>query len=54
MFHQRNVYKPSKNFPGLPLTEIIPQYLEENKIVGRNSVIKAFRCWVTERIKTQN
>jgi Uma2 family endonuclease len=36
----------SRNFPNLPLVEIIPQYVEQSKIKGRNATIKAFRTWV--------
>lgn len=36
----------SRNFPSLPLIEIIPQYVEQSKIKGRNATIKAFRSWV--------
>jgi Uma2 family endonuclease len=36
----------SPHFPGFPLSEIIPQYLERSKIEGRNKTIKAFRTWV--------
>jgi Uma2 family endonuclease len=36
----------SPNFPGLPLSEAIPQYLAQSKIVGRNVVIRAFRKWI--------
>ena len=45
------VSEQSKNFPDLPLTEIIPQYFEQSKTAGRNSVIRAFRNWVREKIK---
>jgi Uma2 family endonuclease len=36
----------SPNFPNLPLIEIIPQYLNQCRIVGRNKTMKAFRAWV--------
>ena len=36
----------SRNFPILPLVDIIPQYVEQSKIKGRNATIKAFRSWV--------
>jgi Uma2 family endonuclease len=36
----------SPYFPGFPLSEIIPQYLERSKIEGRNKTMKAFRTWV--------
>ncbi|WP_254565082.1 Uma2 family endonuclease [Oscillatoria sp. HE19RPO] len=41
----------SPHFPGLPLNEVIPQYLEQSKVEGRNKAIKAFRAWVRERIE---
>lgn len=41
----------SYNFPSLPLIEIIPQYVEQSKIKGRNATIKAFRSWVNSQTK---
>ena len=41
----------SKNFPNLPVAEILPKYLYRSKTEGRNSVIKAFRNWVREQIQ---
>ncbi|MBD2210740.1 Uma2 family endonuclease [Calothrix sp. FACHB-156] len=38
----------SLNFPNLPLTEIIPQYLETSKTAGRNATLKAFRSWIKQ------
>ena len=38
----------SPTFRGLPLREVLPQYLAESKILGRNRVIKAFRQWVQQ------
>lgn len=43
--------KESPHFPGFPLNEVIPQYLERSKSEGRNKVMKAFRGWVISRIK---
>lgn len=43
----------SRYFPSFPLVDVIPQYVEQSKIKGRNATIKAFRCWVGE-IKTEN
>ncbi|HEY9605030.1 MAG TPA: Uma2 family endonuclease [Allocoleopsis sp.] len=40
----------SSIFSGLPLTEVIPQYLEQSKTAGRNTTIRAFRTWVREQI----
>lgn len=37
-------------FPGLPLAEVIPQYLRQSKTIGRNPTLKAFRHWVREQI----
>ncbi len=42
--------KFSPNFPNLSIKEIIPQYLKQVKIVGRNKTLKAFRKWVNEQI----
>jgi len=36
----------SPHFPGFPLIEVIPEYLERSKIEGRNKTMKAFRAWV--------
>ncbi|ALF53984.1 MULTISPECIES: Uma2 family endonuclease [Nostoc] len=40
--------KSSLSFPDLPLIELIPQYLEQSKILGRNATLKAFRSWIRE------
>jgi Uma2 family endonuclease len=42
----------SLNFPGLPLVEVLPQYLAESKTIGRNKVLRAFRRWVREQIES--
>ncbi len=44
----------SPHFPGLPLREVIPQYLAQSKIEGRNKTMKAFRAWVKTQIATKN
>jgi Uma2 family endonuclease len=42
----------SPNFPKLPLlNQVIPQYLEQSKIEGRNKTMKAFRGWVRTQIE---
>ena len=41
----------SRNFPNLPLFDVIPQYVEQSKIKGRNATIKAFRSWVRSQSK---
>jgi Uma2 family endonuclease len=38
----------SLNFPNFPLIEVIPEYLEKSKIIGRNGTIKEFRNWVRQ------
>ena len=40
----------SPTFPHLPLKDVIPKYLEQVKLVGRNKTMKAFRAWVREQI----
>jgi Uma2 family endonuclease len=42
----------SLNFPGLPLGEVLPQYLADSKTIGRNKVLRAFRRWVREQIES--
>ncbi len=45
------VSEQSKNFPDFDLVKVLPEYLEQSRIKGRNFVIKAFRNWVREGIK---
>jgi Uma2 family endonuclease len=40
------VVSESPNFPGLPLSEVIPSYLQQSETIGRNATMKAFRQWV--------
>ncbi|MGB3206698.1 MAG: Uma2 family endonuclease [Crinalium sp.] len=40
----------SYNFSGISLKEVIPQYVEQSKIIGRNATMKAFRTWVREQL----
>jgi Uma2 family endonuclease len=42
----------SPNFLGLPLCEVLPRYLVESKIIGRNKVLRAFRQWAREQIES--
>lgn len=37
-------------FPNLPLTQVIPEYLQHCRNMGRNKTMRAFRAWVRERI----
>lgn len=41
----------SYNFPDLPIAEVIHQYVEQSKTLGRNATMRAFRNWVREQIK---
>ncbi len=36
----------SPTFPGFPLCTVIPEYLAQSKIGGRNAALRAFRQWV--------
>ena len=42
----------SLNFPSLPIAEVIPQYLEQSKVIGRNATMKLFRSWLRERLSS--
>ncbi|MDY6938183.1 MAG: Uma2 family endonuclease [Cyanobacteriota bacterium] len=39
-------------FPGLSLTQMIPEYLERSRIEGRNTTMKQFRGWVRQQIES--
>ncbi|MCT7989462.1 Uma2 family endonuclease [Laspinema olomoucense] len=41
----------SQIFRNFPLTEVIPQYLNQAKTEGRNKTMKAFRAWVREVLR---
>jgi Uma2 family endonuclease len=38
-------------FPNFPLTQVIPEYLQQCKTIGRNKTMRAFRAWVREQIQ---
>jgi Uma2 family endonuclease len=38
----------SPTFPGLPLTVMLPKYLADSKVLGRNAVVKVFRRWIED------
>jgi Uma2 family endonuclease len=40
----------SSIFPGLAITQVIPEYLMRSKAEGRNAAMRAFRAWVREQI----
>lgn len=42
----------SQIFPNLPIIEVIPQYVTQSKVEGRNVAIKAFRRWIAEHLIT--
>lgn len=39
----------SRNFPQFTLSDVIYQYVEQSKVVGRNTIMRAFRNWVREQ-----
>lgn len=41
----------SYNFPNLPISEVIHQYVEQSKTLGRNVIMKAFRNWMRQQIQ---
>ena len=41
----------SPTFPDLPLKDVIPQYLKQVNLKGRNKTMKAFRAWLREQLK---
>ena len=46
---QSGKYVPSNQsliFPDLPIAEVIPEYLERSKAIGRNATMKLFRAWL--------
>ncbi len=45
------VSEQSQNFPNFYLAKVLPEYLEQSRVAGRNSAIKAFRNWVREQLK---
>jgi Uma2 family endonuclease len=44
----------SPQFPGWPLKQVIPQYLELSRQIGRNQTMRQFRQWVQHRLQTWN
>jgi hypothetical protein len=41
-------------FPQFPLSDVIPQYVEQSKVVGINTIMRAFRNWVREQIASSS
>lgn len=41
----------SNTFPSFPISEVIPQYVEQSKTIGRSATIRAFRAWVREHLQ---
>ncbi|MBD2597082.1 Uma2 family endonuclease [Nostoc spongiaeforme FACHB-130] len=37
-------------FPNLPISQVIPEYLQRSKTEGRNAAMKAFRAWIREQL----
>lgn len=40
----------SQIFPNLPIIDVIPRYVQQSKVEGRNAAVKAFRVWVGEQL----
>ncbi len=40
----------SSTFPNLPILDIIPRFVEQSRLEGRSSALKAFKNWVRENI----
>jgi Uma2 family endonuclease len=40
----------SFNFPNLPIADVLPQYVEQSKAIGRNATMKAFRNWIRAQL----
>lgn len=40
----------SPTFPNFPLQQVIPEYLQQSKTIGRNKTMRTFRAWVKEII----
>ena len=41
--------KVSPNFPDLQIAEIIPQFVEESRILGRSPTLRKFRQWIKQQ-----
>jgi Uma2 family endonuclease len=46
-YHQSET---SRNFPDLPVLTVIPEYLKQSRLIGRNQAIKQFRAWIRSNI----
>ena len=42
----------SLTFPNLPISEIIPQFVEQSRAVGRSSTLRAFRLFIGTQINS--
>ncbi len=42
--------KISLIFPNLPIFEVVPQFVEESKIIGRGLTLRKFREWISKEI----
>ncbi len=40
----------SPNFPGIPIIELINQYVQQSQVSGRTQAIQAFRNWLRDNI----
>ncbi|MEM9217761.1 MAG: Uma2 family endonuclease [Cyanobacteria bacterium P01_F01_bin.150] len=42
----------SQIFPGWPLLKVLPQYIAQSKVEGRNKAMRSFRQWVRSRMSS--
>ena len=40
----------SPNFPGIPIIELVNQYVKQSHVNGRSQAIRAFRTWVKDNL----
>ena len=42
----------SPNFPGIPIVELVNEYVKQSLTVGRSQAIRAFKTWVKQNLKS--
>ncbi|MCU0549589.1 MAG: Uma2 family endonuclease [Leptolyngbya sp. Prado105] len=38
-------------FSALPIAQVIPQYRDQSRVIGRNAALKAFRQWIRQQLE---
>ncbi len=41
----------SLHFPDVPITGILPDYLEQSQTTGRTALMRSFRQWIQEYMR---